>query len=163
MRRLLLALLLVPSLAHAGDEGLNLAIGGGVDIGDTPGWAIRIGETIELSRHADGFIYGTTCGYDYWHAATGAGFHIPIGGYAGVRAGSVISTLGGGVGVLALETLHDDRGFGIVPQVATTLGFELDDVRTVTIDARLSRHVLGGAPDFTRWSVLVMIGKQLGR
>lgn len=163
MRALLVALLLIPATSHAGDERMNLAIGAGVDLGATPGWAVRFTETIEMSPKTQGLIYGSTCGYDYWRGADGNGFHIPIGGYVGVRAHSVTSTFGAGVGVLAFESFHDDRGFGIVPHIGTNLGFELDETRTASIDARAARHVLARSPDFTRWSVLVMIGKTLGR
>lgn len=159
----LLALLSVTTGAHAGEPRMDLALGAGVDVGDRPGWAVRLGETIEISKRVDGLIYGTACGYEYWRGSEGSGFHVPIGGYAGVRAGGVTSTLGGGIGVLAVETIHHDSGFGIVPHATATLGFALDDRRTVTLDGRLSRHVLGGAPDFTRWSVLLMIGTTLGR
>ena len=161
--RLVLALgvLLFVATAHAGTEKMNLAIGGGIAMANAPGWAIRFGETTEVSD-GDGAIYGAIAGYDYWRGADGDGFHIPIGGFAGVRAGAVTSTLGLGVGVLALESWHGQDGFGIVPQAAATIGFQLDDVRTVVIDARLQRHVLAGSDDFTTWSVLLMIGRTMG-
>jgi hypothetical protein len=158
-----LVLALVSATAHAGPDKMNLAIGGGIAMGNAPGWAIRLGETIDVSEtDGDGVIYGTLSGYDYWRGADGDGFHIPIGGFAGVRAGAVTSTLGLGVGVLALESWHGQNGFGIVPQAAATLGYELDAVHTVVVDARLERHVLAGSDDFTTWSVLLMIGMAVG-
>jgi hypothetical protein len=162
MWRLLLALSVIPVTAHAGEEKMNVAIGAGIAIADTPAWQVRFGENIEMVRQTgDGFVAGTTTGYAYWRGADGNGFHIPIGGYAGVRSGIVTTTLGAGVGVLAIESWHGDAGFGVVPDVAATLGFALDDVRSVTIDARMSRHVLAGCPDFTTWGVLLMIGRTL--
>ena len=153
------ALILVPVVAYANGDKMNIALGGGVAMSDASAWAIRLGETIDVSDNdGDGLSYGTLSGYVYWHGPSGDGFQIPIGGFAGVRAGRLSSTVGAGVGVLALESWHGQNGFGIVPQGVTTLGFALDEVRTVAVDARVSRHVLGGADDFTSWSVLLMIG-----
>ncbi|CAN5884497.1 hypothetical protein BH11MYX3_BH11MYX3_10250 [soil metagenome] len=163
MRRTVLAIVLLTATARAGDDRMNLAIGAGVDAGRSPGWTVRFGQTIEMSSHEDGFIYGGIAGYDYWHAADGSGFSIPVGGYTGARVKRITTTLGGGVGLLALEKIGDDSGVGIVPYLGATLGFELDDAgRTVTIDGRFSRHVLGGARDVTRWSVVLMIGTSIG-
>jgi len=161
MRRLLLLCLLIPTTAEASDD-LTLAIGGGVDTGDDTGWAVRLGETIEVSKTDEGLIYGATCGYDYWHTRTASGFNIPMGAFVGARAQNVTTAFGAGVGVLAFESNHDDTGFGVVPYIGTTVGFELPGKRTITIDGRISRHVLLGTDDFSRWSVLVMYGKTIG-
>ncbi len=163
MQRILLVLVLLGTTAYAGDERMNLALGAGIDVGSSAGWAIRMGETVDMAGRDDGFIYGGTCGYDYWHASDRAGFSIPVGGFVGARVQRITTTLGGGVGLLAFEKIHDTTVAGVVPYVAATLGFELDETRTVTIDARASRHVVADASDVTRWSVLLMIGKTLGR
>ena len=152
-------LVLVPLAAHASGDKMNIALGGGIVMSDASAWGIRLGETIDVSdTDGDGVIYGSMMGYDFWRGTDGDGFQIPVGGFAGVRAGRVTSTIGLGLGLLALESWHGQDGFGIVPQAVTTLGFNLDATRTVTIDARVSRHVLGGADDFNNWSVLLMIG-----
>jgi hypothetical protein len=151
-----------PTAAHAGKEQLHLAIGGGVDAGDGTGWSVRFGQRLELTDTEEGLIYGTACGYDYWRAGSSSGFNIPIGGFVGARTHDITTTFGAGIGVLAFESNHDDDGFGIVPYVGSALGFELAERRTITIDARISRHVLLGADDFSRWSVLVMYGGNVG-
>jgi hypothetical protein len=157
----MLVLCLLPTAASASDD-MSLAIGGGVDSGDGTGWAVRLGETIEVTKTDEGLIYGATCGYDYWRASTSSGFNIPMGAFVGARTHDITTAFGAGVGVLAFESNHDDDGFGVVPYLGTTLGFELAGRRTITIDARISRHVLLGADDFSRWSVLVMYGKTIG-
>ncbi len=162
MRRLVIAVcLLVPAAAQA-SETLDISIGAGVDTGDATGWAIRFGQTMDMTAAEDGLIYGMTCGYDYWRAGSSSGFNIPIGGFVGARTHDVITTFGAGVGLLALESNHHDDGFGVVPYLGTTLGFALAGRRTITIDGRISRHVLLGTDDFSRWSVLVMYGGSVG-
>lgn len=159
MRRLLFVLcLLVPVAARASGDKLNVSIGGGVDSGDSTGWAVRLGETMEVTDTDEGLIYGTTCGYDYWRASTSSGFNIPIGGYVGARTHDITTTFGAGVGLLAAEKMRGDAGFGVVPYVRAALGFELAGRRTITVDGRMSRHALVDVADFTRWSVLVMYG-----
>jgi hypothetical protein len=157
MRFLVVALVIVPLTARA--EALDLAIGGGIAMANAPARAVRLSATADVSNtRNDGMIYGATCGYDFWHGADGAGFHIPIVGFGGVRAGSITSTVGLGIGVLAIETWHGQDGFGIVPMAMSTVGFALDAAHSVAIDARLQRHVLADSQDFTTWSVLLMIG-----
>ncbi len=164
MRRAVIVLgLLVPAAARASGDNMEVAIGTGVDAGDSTGIAIRLAETFEMSEQAeDGPIYGVTCGYDYWRASTQGGFNIPIGGFVGARTHDIVTTFGAGVGLLGLEENHDERGFGVVPYVGTTLGFELGKRHTLAFEGRISRHVLLGTDDFFRWGVLVMYGTRIG-
>lgn len=161
MRLVLAMLIALVGPASASDDKMVLRLGAGVDTGDEAGYTVRF-ENVQATERPSGFVVGAASGYEYWSAGASSGFHIPIGGFVGTHVGGVTSTFGAGVGLLAIEEVRDDTGFGVVPYASATLGFDLSRRRSVTIDARASRHVLLGAPDIWRWNIAVMWGTSVG-
>lgn len=166
--RMLLALVLVvvPSVAAAGETGFS-SIGFGTAIqGEQAGIVVRYaaGNDIDnpsYNEDAEEPIAGAGAGIEVWKAGGGWGFEFPFGWYVGGQVGHIRTALGTGVGMFSLASRRSDYGFGITPFGNAMIEIALSKRAHVTLDARIGRHVLGGADDFTRYSMVVMLGNRM--
>ena len=159
--------MLVLVLAAAGDARASTTAmvvggGGGVAAQDEPGFAMRVSMAL-VTRHPSGFIHGMTEGYEYWRAGGESGQGMQVGGFAGTYRHGVVSTLGAGLGLPAFRATPSGTTGGIAPFANVTLGFDVGDNRTITFDARVTRDVMLGTDDGTRWSIAVSWGTSIGR
>lgn len=166
--RMLLALVLVvvPSVAAAGETGFS-SIGVGTAIQDEQlGIVVRYaaGNDVDnpsYNEDAEEPIAGAGAGIEVWKAGDGWGIEFPIGGYIGAQVGRVRTALGAGVGMYSIAFRNSEFGFGVTPFGNAVVELALGKRALITFDARVGRHVLASADDFTRYSMVVMLGNRM--
>lgn len=165
MRLVVLSILLLAGAAEASDRGHGYgAVGLGTSVAtNNEGWALRAEYRGDITDNDDDEaegLAGARVGFDFWGNSGHWGFAMPIGYYVGAQVNTVRTTLGGGVGLWAFERDGgSDTHYGVAPFLSSSLEFVLDKA-LVSLDARLSRQVMGEMDDYNVYSVMVMIGKQ---
>lgn len=162
--RWLLVLMLTASAAHADGDRFALAGLGTSIVEQAPGWVFRIESRIDTTRTDEDEPSGVTGGHvgiDAWSANSRWGFSMPLGWYAGAQAKSMRTTIGGGLGMFALEGGRDFTG-GIAPFANATLEKTAGELMIV-LEARLARQVIVEQPDHNIYSVMLMAGRRFDR
>jgi hypothetical protein len=158
--RTLLLLLLLTVPAHAGSKLAMFGLGSARTDAAT-GWVARMEGRFDWTK-ADGdahVIFGNRFGFEAWSAGDHGGVSVPIGWYAGAQVGNVRSTLGVGFGLWTFETSKSPVAGGISPFASASLEGTFDKL-AVSLDARITRQVVGDMADFNVISVMVMAGKR---
>ena len=160
MSRYLLLLLVLSGSAAASERAGGLVGVGTAFAHDQPGWMVRIESVAESHKSDDDeFISGGRVGIELWSAGGSTGMSFPVGGFIGGETDLARATLGGGVGLWAFDFsgVGDGVKGGVAPYLASSVQFSIGKM-LVSIDARVSRQVIGEASDYNVYSVLLALG-----
>ena len=164
--RWLLVLMLTARLAHAEEDRFVLAGAGTAMSKETTGWALRVVSRMDAKHDDDEahLINGGIVGVEAWSAGDRWGLSFPTGGYVGAQVGSVRTTLGGGLGMYAVEkrTSETEGSGGIAPFVNGTIEKITGDL-TLVLEGTISRQLIIERADHNVYTVMLMAGRRLGR
>jgi hypothetical protein len=165
--RWLFVLILTARLAHAEESEVFALAGLGTSMSnETTGWELRAIARME-NEHPDDEphrIGGAIVGLDVWGAGDRWGLSFPTGGYVGAEVGSVRTTIGGGLGMYAVEQRDgDDKGaFGIAPFATATVE-KLAGNLIIVLEGTVARQIVAGDTDHNIYTVMLMGGRRFGR
>lgn len=140
--------------------GFTYGLGGQKD--GPSGWTMRLDyEVLPVYTPGHvGLVFGARPGFEVWSSGDDNwGFSWPVAFVAGARVLPFRAEIGAGVDAILIDQVDDDTGVGLyAPFALARLGFDIGGFQ-LGVDARVGYRWQIDAPDHTRWSLGVTIGK----
>jgi hypothetical protein len=125
------------------------------------GWVARLEYELfpVMAPHGRfGPLIGFSTGMEYWRDGDDKGFSVPVLIVGGVRFLPMRVLVGVGIQAFTLDVVNDDTGVGAWGPIAmASASIDLWGVR-VGVDARATRHLELGAPDFNQLQLGISVG-----
>lgn len=125
------------------------------------GWVARLEYEllpVMAANNTSGAVMGFVAGFEGWRDGDDMGLAMPIVWAGGVKLFPVRLMLGAGLEMLTTDRVDGDWGAGSVgPLAMANLSFDVFGVR-VGLDARATRHLNFGAPDFNQLQLAISVG-----
>lgn|GEM_PF-3909872 len=137
-------------------------LGGGAVFGwADEGWVARLEYELlpVMAPHMTfGPVVGFLAGFEYWGDGDDKGFSMPVVWAGGVKVKAMRAILGVGIHAITIDKVDDDWGGGAWGPIAmASVGLDIWGVR-VGIDARATRHLNLGAPDWNQLQLGISVG-----
>lgn len=125
------------------------------------GWVARLDYELfpVMTPHGlSGPVVGFMAGLEYWRDGDDKGFSMPVLWTGGVKLKVVRALIGVGIHAITIDKVNDDWGGGAWGPIGmATIGIDIWGVR-IGVDARATRHLNIGAPDFNQLQLGISVG-----
>jgi len=125
------------------------------------GWVARLDYELfpVMAPHGTfGPVIGFMAGFEYWRDGDDKGFSMPVLWGGGVKLAMMRAIIGVGIEALTIDKVSDDWGAGAWGPIAmASVSLDVWGAR-IGVDARATRHLNFGAPDFNQLQLGISVG-----